>query len=744
MGRPHFDPDDALLDTLREILESGRATNGGPHLESFEGEAAAYLGARDAVAVASGYAALFLALRLLGVRGGVVLPAYTFAASLNSVAMNGLEPVFCDVEPDSFTLSPDALDSLLRTRNDIGCVMPVNVFGVPPDLEAIHALTRRGGARIVYDNAQGFGSAYRGRRLPDEPDMQIFSLHATKVLPAVEEGLLIAHDPSLLAEARRLRNHGIAPDPLQSTPGINAKLDELRAAIARHALRGLPDTLRRRRAHALRLRGFFRAHCRPGLRIQSEREGVESNFQNLGVVFEAAARVGLQPIADELQAHGVEGRRYFHPALHQLPAHRGAWSLPVTDRIWNSLLCLPLHSRMSDADLERIEGAALAVGRRFAPHVASRSNRASVRPEPRPLDAGRRSRPNGGTMERTRGRVPPDLVSTPIDSERLVDTVTRHCRPRAERHCAILGSSHAIQGVIDQIERAAKTDLTVLVTGESGTGKELAARTLHERSLRAAGAFVAVNCSALPDGVLHSELFGHERGSFTGAHARRQGRFELADGGTVFLDEIGDASLTTQATLLRVLEEREFERVGGLETVRVNVRIVAATNRDLGRAVTEGTFREDLLYRLDVVPLRMPPLRERPEDVPELVEGLLERQDGGPTPTLTNEALLALQAHDWPGNVRQLANFLHRLCVAGGTDGRIGGDVVRRELLASATARSVGLRARISARESFLGRDREEVIDALDETRWNVSAAARRLCLSRSALRYRMEKHGLL
>jgi DNA-binding NtrC family response regulator len=230
----------------------------------------------------------------------------------------------------------------------------------------------------------------------------------------------------------------------------------------------------------------------------------------------------------------------------------------------------------------------------------------------------------------------------------------------------LVGRSVAMQHLREAIQQVAATDATVLIIGESGTGKELVAQAIHYGGPRAERPLVKVSCAALPEGLLESELFGHERGAFTGARDRRKGRFELAHGGTLFLDEVGDLSPPTQAKLLRVLQEREFERVGGSETIRVDVRLVAATNRDLEDLVAEGIFREDLYYRLNVVPLRVPPLRERVEDVPVLVAHFLRafaERWAKPVPAVSPEALALLCRHGWPGNVRELQHAVESMLV---------------------------------------------------------------------------------
>ena len=227
----------------------------------------------------------------------------------------------------------------------------------------------------------------------------------------------------------------------------------------------------------------------------------------------------------------------------------------------------------------------------------------------------------------------------------------------------IVGASPALHAVLARVAKVAPTDSTVLITGETGTGKELVARAIHKRSPRAARAFVSINCAAIPPSLIASELFGHEKGAFTGALQRRLGRFELADGGTLFLDEIGELPAETQIALLRVLQEREFERVGGSRAIAVDVRVIAATNRDLEAAIATGTFRSDLFYRLNVFPLEMPPLRARPDDIPLLVEYFIHRyarKAGKKIRGINTKTLELLQAYPWPGNIRELQNVIER------------------------------------------------------------------------------------
>ena len=227
----------------------------------------------------------------------------------------------------------------------------------------------------------------------------------------------------------------------------------------------------------------------------------------------------------------------------------------------------------------------------------------------------------------------------------------------------IVGSSGALQKVLSLVSKVAPTDATVLITGETGTGKELVARAIHRRSRRSSRAFVSVNCAAIPRGLIASELFGHEKGSFTGALQRRLGRFELAEGGTIFLDEVGELPAETQIALLRVLQEHEFERVGGTRSIPTNVRVIAATNRNLQAAIAAGTFRSDLFYRLNVFPIEMPPLRERREDIPVLVEYFVDqcaRKVRKNIQGISKESLDLLRSHPWPGNIRELQNVIER------------------------------------------------------------------------------------
>ena len=235
----------------------------------------------------------------------------------------------------------------------------------------------------------------------------------------------------------------------------------------------------------------------------------------------------------------------------------------------------------------------------------------------------------------------------------------------------IIGTSRTLSRVLAQVDVVAPTESTVLILGETGTGKELIARAIHNRSQRSSRAFVKVNCAAIPPSLVAAELFGHEKGAFTGAVQRRVGRFEQADGGTIFLDEIGDLPAETQIALLRVLQERELERVGGHQTITVDVRVIAATNRDLQAAVADGSFRSDLYYRVNVFPIQMPPLRARREDIPQMVEYFIDcyaRKTGKATPRVTSDTFAQLQAYAWPGNVRELQNVIERSLIVCDSD----------------------------------------------------------------------------
>ena len=361
-----------------------------------------------------------------------------------------------------------------------------------------------------------------------------------------------------------------------------------------------------------------------------------------------------------------------------------------------------------------------------------------------------------------------DYLSKPVDLDNLEMMLERGMkvlRDRAEKNGAaheggavnIIGSSAAMTAVLDSIRQVAATKATVLVTGESGTGKELVAQAIHKLSPRANKPFRPVHCAALSENLLESELFGHEKGAFTGANERVAGRFEMADGGTLFLDEIGEISLSVQVKLLRVLETRQFERVGGSETLTVDVRVVAATNRDLRAMVEQGTFREDLFYRLNVVNIRIPPLRERREDIPEILDFYLKKSaadNGKDVADISPEALGVLMAYDWPGNVRELRNCVERMVVfargATLTMTDVPADIrsaVGEQFEAKAMPpKTTGVAP--AEPPAVIGLNVKEnekslIIKALEECGGNRSQAALKLNISRRTLYRKLHEYGL-
>ncbi len=311
----------------------------------------------------------------------------------------------------------------------------------------------------------------------------------------------------------------------------------------------------------------------------------------------------------------------------------------------------------------------------------------------------------------------------------------------------LTGSSAAIEEVRRQIELVGPTSASVLITGPNGTGKEVAANMIHAASPRASQPMIAVNCAAIPEELFESELFGHEKGAFTGATERKRGKFDLANRSTIFLDEIADMSLKTQAKILRILQEQSFERVGGTTVISVDVRIIAATNRDLAKAIAAGNFREDLFYRLNVVPIHMPPLKDRDDDVVELAEQFLGEyalKIGGPAKTLTDEAMAALKRYDWPGNVRELKNLIERLVIL--TPGReIGLDDLPPPFKTAAFA-SAGMEEALTQptlRDARAAFERRYIEERLAMHGGNISATAQALGIERSHLHKKIKALGI-
>jgi two-component system nitrogen regulation response regulator NtrX len=354
-----------------------------------------------------------------------------------------------------------------------------------------------------------------------------------------------------------------------------------------------------------------------------------------------------------------------------------------------------------------------------------------------------------------------DFVEKPLSLDKTVLTVrnavrqhrleeeNRALRARVDVPVTLVGDSPAMQALRRVVETAGPSMGRVLILGENGTGKEVVARLIHHHSARRHRAFVEVNCAAIPEDLIESELFGHVRGAFTGAVADRPGRFEQADGGTLFLDEIGDMSLKTQAKVLRVLQEQSLERVGGTQRVRVDVRVLAATNKDLPGEIRQGRFREDLFFRLSVVPITIPPLRERRDDVAVLAEhfmATISRDYGRRSRRLSPEALARLQSHGWPGNVRELRNAVERLIIMGHDDVvRVDevaflGDDDRQDLRRDALAGAGGTRL-ADARDAF---EREFILRTLARAQGNMSRTAEQLGLERSNLYKKMRAFGIL
>ena len=340
----------------------------------------------------------------------------------------------------------------------------------------------------------------------------------------------------------------------------------------------------------------------------------------------------------------------------------------------------------------------------------------------------------------------PDELELKIEKALEMQAAAENPESEYLSYGSIIGSSRAMQKVYELIAKVSPTTAPVLITGKSGTGKELVAREIHQRSQRDKGPFIAVNCVALASGVLESELFGHEKGSFTGAANRRLGKFEMANGGTLFLDEIGELTDTVQVKLLRFLQEKDFQRVGGNENIKVDVRVIAATNRNLPERIKQGHFREDLYYRLNMVSVQLPGLMEREEDIAELAGAFVQKynREIQKNARLSSEVISILKRHPWPGNVRELENVIaqaviltdHDLIEAKHLPRELSGDM--HEISLASDDRQESISTKLDAIES------EVIRKALEEVNWNQTKAALKLGLKRTSLQYKMQKYGLI
>ena len=353
-----------------------------------------------------------------------------------------------------------------------------------------------------------------------------------------------------------------------------------------------------------------------------------------------------------------------------------------------------------------------------------------------------------------------DFIEKPISLDKLLITLARaieremlrsenvELKERVERKFRMVGDSDAMRRLRAEIGAAGPTNASVLISGENGSGKEIVAREIHRHSRRANKPFVAVNCAAIPDELIESELFGHERGAFTGAVGKRRGRFEMADGGTLFLDEVGDMSPRTQAKILRVLEERAFERVGGGEKIRADVRIIAASNRNLPKEVAAGRFREDLFFRLNVFPVFVPALRDRKEDIPAIAGHFIEEicgEQGKETKKFASDAMQRMLAHPWPGNVRELRNVVERLVILS-MGQTIEEETVRRVLATDLPAAEPPLAQALgeeSFREATLAFEKAYLERKLRENDFNISRTAEKLGLDRTSIHRKMKQLGI-
>ncbi len=351
-----------------------------------------------------------------------------------------------------------------------------------------------------------------------------------------------------------------------------------------------------------------------------------------------------------------------------------------------------------------------------------------------------------------------DFIEKPLSIEKVVVTINnalhfrqleeenRFLRKKTLEKHSITGNSPTIRALKKQIAVAAPTNAWILITGENGTGKELVARTVHQMSHRADKPLIDVNCAAIPDELIESELFGHEKGAFTGATTKKRGKFEIANGGTIFLDEIGDMSFKTQAKILRILQEQKFERVGGTRTLTVDVRVIAASNKDLEEEIEKGTFRDDLYYRLNVIPIEVPPLRNRTDDIPLLVETFLKgfhKEGCGDLRTMTPEAIKHLQAYPWPGNVRELKNLVERMAIM--TESKVidAADIPHSYKRKGPVVPDDGMLGADSLKEAKKQFEMAYIMRKLSENANNISQTADSIGIERSHLHKKIKSFGL-
>jgi two-component system nitrogen regulation response regulator NtrX len=342
------------------------------------------------------------------------------------------------------------------------------------------------------------------------------------------------------------------------------------------------------------------------------------------------------------------------------------------------------------------------------------------------------------------------IVTKRALEKKQLETENRALRADLTRKCQLIGDSPKITALKQQIEMAAQSNSRVLILGESGTGKELVARLLHEKSIRCREPFVEVNCAAMPQELIESELLGHEKGSFTGATERKSGKFELADKGTLFLDEIGDMTLQTQAKVLRVIETQIFQRVGGSKNIKVDVRIIAATNKNIAEEVRKGNFREDLFFRINVIPIELPPLRERLDDIPGLTQHLIESfalENGMKPKKITSEALALFQNYDWPGNIRELKNIVERLIIMVPspvvTCEHIEALGIFRSSRSGASIKEYDYFTRKTLKDARDAFERDFIMKKLEENNWNISKTSEAIAIERSNLHKKIKAYDI-